>query len=152
VRVRTVDQRHVAVGDGRVEGVDDPDGLRRSATRLEADLAVLRGGAGNADAQAAAHAEGRVLELERRVVRVAVAVRPRRGGRQAEASAVVQLNRGRHEAGPEEVGGQALERRVDVFRGVRVAGAEQDDRFFFQAEDGIRDKLVTGVQTCALPI
>src|SRR2546425_8689545 len=26
------------------------------------------------------------------------------------------------------------------------------DFFFFQAEDGIRDKLVTGVQTCALPI
>src|SRR5205823_9105518 len=24
--------------------------------------------------------------------------------------------------------------------------------FFFHAEDGIRDKLVTGVQTCALPI
>src|SRR5687767_15666614 len=24
--------------------------------------------------------------------------------------------------------------------------------FFFQVEDGIRDKLVTGVQTCALPI
>src|SRR5687767_5374552 len=24
--------------------------------------------------------------------------------------------------------------------------------FFFQSEDGIRDKLVTGVQTCALPI
>src|SRR2546425_9427924 len=24
--------------------------------------------------------------------------------------------------------------------------------FFWQAEDGIRDKLVTGVQTCALPI
>src|SRR5205823_6907515 len=24
--------------------------------------------------------------------------------------------------------------------------------FFFQAEDGIRDKLVTGVKTCALPI
>src|SRR5437868_5888644 len=33
----------------------------------------------------------------------------------------------------------------------------QDDdrygfRFFFQAEDGIRDRNVTGVQTCALPI
>src|SRR5215472_10161778 len=28
------------------------------------------------------------------------------------------------------------------------AGAE----FFFQAEDGIRDAYVTGVQTCALPI
>src|SRR5712672_4105904 len=27
-----------------------------------------------------------------------------------------------------------------------------DSVFFFQAEDGIRDKLVTGVQTCALPI
>src|SRR6266849_9409015 len=25
-------------------------------------------------------------------------------------------------------------------------------RFFFQAADGIRDPLVTGVQTCALPI
>src|SRR5256885_12318557 len=25
-------------------------------------------------------------------------------------------------------------------------------RFFFQAEDGIRDYKVTGVQTCALPI
>ena len=24
--------------------------------------------------------------------------------------------------------------------------------FFFQAEDGIRARLVTGVQTCALPI
>ena len=26
------------------------------------------------------------------------------------------------------------------------------DIFFFQAEDGIRDHCVTGVQTCALPI
>src|SRR5207245_8602738 len=26
------------------------------------------------------------------------------------------------------------------------------DNFFFQAEDGIRDATVTGVQTCALPI
>src|SRR5205823_9307443 len=30
--------------------------------------------------------------------------------------------------------------------------AQQSKFFFFQAEDGIRDKLVTGVQTCALPI
>src|SRR5699024_11703236 len=32
--------------------------------------------------------------------------------------------------------------------------AERDHRppFFFQAEDGIRDRNVTGVQTCALPI
>src|SRR2546425_2783089 len=30
--------------------------------------------------------------------------------------------------------------------------ALSDVVFFFQAEDGIRDKLVTGVQTCALPI
>src|SRR5205823_7586405 len=28
----------------------------------------------------------------------------------------------------------------------------EDYHFVFQAEDGIRDKLVTGVQTCALPI
>src|SRR5206468_9198749 len=30
--------------------------------------------------------------------------------------------------------------------------AGPDARFFFQAEDGIRDLIVTGVQTCALPI
>ena len=29
---------------------------------------------------------------------------------------------------------------------------EYDVYFFFQAEDGIRDWSVTGVQTCALPI
>src|SRR5260370_1444936 len=28
----------------------------------------------------------------------------------------------------------------------------ESDHFFFQAEDGIRDSSVTGVQTCALPI
>src|SRR5206468_4753217 len=30
--------------------------------------------------------------------------------------------------------------------------SEVDEYFFFQAEDGIRDLIVTGVQTCALPI
>src|SRR5207248_7007679 len=34
-----------------------------------------------------------------------------------------------------------------------TTGARQRERcFFFQAEDGIRDRTVTGVQTCALPI
>src|SRR5438876_6326493 len=32
------------------------------------------------------------------------------------------------------------------------AGSERKGHFFFQAEDGIRDGRVTGVQTCALPI
>src|SRR5258708_17731805 len=32
------------------------------------------------------------------------------------------------------------------------AGPSAIEAFFFQAEDGIRDDLVTGVQTCALPI
>src|SRR6266404_7647699 len=36
---------------------------------------------------------------------------------------------------------------VDLVRSEGALGI-----FFFQAEDGIRDKLVTGVQTCALPI
>src|SRR5256885_11608843 len=31
-------------------------------------------------------------------------------------------------------------------------GGVRDVCFFFQAEDGIRDYKVTGVQTCALPI
>src|SRR5207248_9858910 len=34
----------------------------------------------------------------------------------------------------------------------RDAGGELVVFFFFQAEDGIRDRTVTGVQTCALPI
>src|SRR2546430_9136908 len=33
-----------------------------------------------------------------------------------------------------------------------VDGPFFDALFFFQAEDGIRDLTVTGVQTCALPI
>src|SRR5256885_12963859 len=35
---------------------------------------------------------------------------------------------------------------------MRVQHAESSRVFFFQAEDGIRDYKVTGVQTCALPI
>ena len=40
------------------------------------------------------------------------------------------------------------ERRREESRG----GREGSVVFFFQAEDGIRDYKVTGVQTCALPI
>src|SRR2546429_5905255 len=36
--------------------------------------------------------------------------------------------------------------------GLRVAEYGRCTVFFFQAEDGIRDVAVTGVQTCALPI
>src|SRR5215475_15285837 len=35
---------------------------------------------------------------------------------------------------------------------LRAGGYEMTSFFFFQAEDGIRDFHVTGVQTCALPI
>src|SRR5262249_59500525 len=35
---------------------------------------------------------------------------------------------------------------------VRLMCRDVDRLFFFQAEDGIRDWSVTGVQTCALPI
>src|SRR5437762_7656638 len=33
-----------------------------------------------------------------------------------------------------------------------IVGSNSYNHFFFQAEDGIRDTSVTGVQTCALPI
>src|SRR5256885_1833672 len=33
-----------------------------------------------------------------------------------------------------------------------LLGLQHSGAFFFQAEDGIRDYKVTGVQTCALPI
>src|SRR5208282_1330371 len=41
-----------------------------------------------------------------------------------------------------EIGGRALRRQTQ----------EHSQECFFQAEDGIRDATVTGVQTCALPI
>src|SRR3989440_7661619 len=37
-------------------------------------------------------------------------------------------------------------------RAAMVRSGSGFDFFFFQAEDGIRDLIVTGVQTCALPI
>src|SRR5256886_4596343 len=37
-------------------------------------------------------------------------------------------------------------------RAAFVGRDQQQHFFFFQAEDGIRDLTVTGVQTCALPI
>src|SRR6266852_8820875 len=40
---------------------------------------------------------------------------------------------------------------VHALDGVASIGV-YDGLFFFQAEDGIRDATVTGVQTCALPI
>src|SRR5262249_56167637 len=39
-----------------------------------------------------------------------------------------------------------------MFSGVTFYSARRTSFFFFQAEDGIRDWSVTGVQTCALPI
>src|SRR2546422_1263851 len=42
--------------------------------------------------------------------------------------------------------------RLDVFLSWLVGAGWLDMFFFFQAEDGIRDVAVTGVQTCALPI
>src|SRR5207249_8487086 len=54
-----------------------------------------------------------------------------------------------------EARSQHLARDVRIARVVRFVGAGGAGRavhFFFQAEDGIRDRNVTGVQTCALPI
>src|SRR5256884_7477418 len=40
----------------------------------------------------------------------------------------------------------------DPIKGALFANVFLHEHFFFQAEDGIRDVAVTGVQTCALPI
>src|SRR5438552_1974367 len=45
-----------------------------------------------------------------------------------------------------------IARWVHVFAGIMWIGTTYYFTFFFQAKDGIRDDLVTGVQTCALPI
>src|SRR5207248_10422387 len=44
----------------------------------------------------------------------------------------------------------ARARRLSATRRQRITTTSSF--FFFQAEDGIRDRTVTGVQTCALPI
>src|SRR5256885_7951307 len=44
---------------------------------------------------------------------------------------------------------------ISMPQSLLCSGVQRRDRsyfFFFQAEDGIRDYKVTGVQTCALPI
>src|SRR2546429_5385751 len=48
------------------------------------------------------------------------------------------------------VAAEATARAIGAARRALLRGAHV--HFFFQAEDGIRDVAVTGVQTCALPI
>ena len=45
-----------------------------------------------------------------------------------------------------------ITRLASVFASEGVVRLSSRSSFFFQAEDGIRDVAVTGVQTCALPI
>src|SRR5256885_2816415 len=46
----------------------------------------------------------------------------------------------------------AIQLKILIPVGTAIAIDESMKNFFFQAEDGIRDYKVTGVQTCALPI
>src|SRR6202011_353213 len=66
---------------------------------------------------------------------------------------------GRHDDGHSPSGTLASGARLGVAQyigardcGAKFRSAENDASLFFQAEDGIRDWSVTGVQTCALPI
>src|SRR2546422_2903077 len=47
--------------------------------------------------------------------------------------------------------GQITKMTTAIKQAIKVMG-DKYGSFFFQAEDGIRDVAVTGVQTCALPI
>src|SRR5256886_4027256 len=73
-------------------------------------------------------------------------------GRQPRRCACVSRNHRDGEAGP-----KSSNQRMDTLRQPQKPGETSVQRterlfFFFQAEDGIRDLTVTGVQTCALPI
>src|SRR5207245_10366225 len=72
--------------------------------------------------QAAVHAEVRVLQLNRGSVRGGLAIRL------VAAATVVEVHRGGHQAGREEVRREALEGGGEVERRVGVADLEQDDR------------------------
>src|SRR5205807_4019569 len=56
----------------------------------------------------------------------------------------------------DRLGGHLVQGHVDAVGEIVTAAPDlrvkAPDDFFFQAEDGIRDYKVTGVQTCALPI
>src|SRR5690349_6594437 len=58
--------------------------------------------------------------------------------------------RGRGPLTPEQIA--ARKAAAQALTDWRVAASMDKYHFFFQAEDGIRDLYVTGVQTCALPI
>src|SRR5256885_475423 len=48
---------------------------------------------------------------------------------------------------------QDIQITYDIISTIKTSGFDDAEIiFFFQAEDGIRDYKVTGVQTCALPI
>src|SRR2546430_3461200 len=110
-------------------------------------------------------ARGWPLSLMRCLARVIRRVMVASGTRNARAiSAVVSPLTARRvsaiwDAG-ESAGAQHMKSRISVSSesdgGRSAAGASHRSgsvqRFFFQAEDGIRDLTVTGVQTCALPI
>src|SRR5260370_1240153 len=70
--------------------------------------------------------------------------RPRRGQRSIAPAAIAFMCSG--ESFPQRM------TYVGAREGSMGASAERIVLFFFQAEDGIRDSSVTGVQTCALPI
>src|SRR5256885_860657 len=73
----------------------------------------------------------------------------RRGSDRPAAALAIQGGGGPAGQPQQPRGGAAIQHQVAQKR----AGADADvEGFFFQAEDGIRDYKVTGVQTCALPI
>src|SRR2546421_4254820 len=45
-----------------------------------------------------------------------------------------------------------MDNRIKLLEEILSFRMQGVEFFFFQAEDGIRDLIVTGVQTCALPI
>src|SRR5260370_29991521 len=53
---------------------------------------------------------------------------------------------------PSTTAGRTMSCAICKFVAPPISSAFRDQFFFFQAEDGIRDSSVTGVQTCALPI
>src|SRR6266581_207662 len=86
----------------------------------------------------------------------------RRVGKECRSRWSAYHSKKKNARGDKDVGAQQLDlqdvEQLAVVVGVDVhpvrvgAGVAGGSFFFFQAEDGIRDGRVTGVQTCALPI
>src|SRR6266496_2128819 len=130
---------------------------RPECCRAESETPAADWGSGSGRRRRAAFRRAKRFDLPRRSRRPnrrAPAAPPELLSPQSARAAARSARIGGYRRGPARHGAGWSCAQADILR-ARAAGPARVDAnspFFFQAEDGIRDLYVTGVQTCALPI